>query len=177
MFPSILIWKRSYPQELEQAHLYAYSIGITDVASIYDVGIYNTFTRAQLAHMISVFATTVLGRESNTEIDCNFSDIDDQDSDNTQAIINACQLGLMGINTQWIFNPDGLVARSDFATTLSRTLWGDLHDGSNPVYLWHLQALQEAGIMNNIDHPEMREILGYAFMMLQRASIDMEKPK
>jgi hypothetical protein len=37
MFPSILIWKRSYPPELEQAHMYAYTLGITDEASIYDV--------------------------------------------------------------------------------------------------------------------------------------------
>ena len=37
MFPSILLWQRSYPLELEQAHMYAYTLGITDEASIYDV--------------------------------------------------------------------------------------------------------------------------------------------
>lgn len=157
--------------------MYAYTLGITDEASIYDIGIYNTFTRAQLAQMISVFATDVLGRERNTQTSCIFSDTEDQSAPQQQAIINACQLGLMGINTQWIFNPDGIVGRAEFATTLSRTLRGDLHDGSNPVYLWHIQALQEAGIMQVIDHPEMREILGYAFMMLQRANIAMEKLK
>jgi hypothetical protein len=175
MFPSILIWKRSYPLELEQAHIYAYTLGITDEASIYDVWMYNTFTRAQLAQMISVFAMDVLGRQVNSETNCTFSDIDQQNDYYTQAIITACQLWLMGINTQWIFNPDGIVGRADFGTTLSRTLWGNLHDGNNPVYLWHLHALQEAGIMQVIDHPEMREILGYAFMMLHRASIAMEK--
>ncbi len=157
--------------------MYAYTLGITDEASIYDVWIYNTFTRAQLAQMISVFATKVLAREAETSINCTFSDIGMQDLDQTQAIINACQLWLMGINTQWIFNPDGIVGRAEFATTLSRTLWGDLHDGNNPVYLWHIQALQESGIMQIIDHPEMREVRGYAFLMLHRSAIAMEKPE
>lgn len=175
MFPSILLWQRSYPPALEAAHLYAYTMGISDESSIYDAEIYNTFTRAELAQMISVFATKVLGREADDSINCIFSDIDTQDANQTQAIISACQLWLMGINTQWIFNPDGIVGRAEFATTLSRTLWGDLHDGNNPVYLGHIQALQEAGIMQVIEHPEMREVRGYTFLMLHRAANAMEK--
>ena len=100
MFPSILIWNISYPPELEAAHMYAYTIGITDEDSIYDVGIYDMFTRAELAQMISVFAREVLGREKDSGVNCSFSDIDRQDPRQTEAIINACQLGLMGINTQ-----------------------------------------------------------------------------
>jgi hypothetical protein len=53
---------------------------------------YNTFTRAQLAQMISVFANDVLGREADSKTNCTFSDIDKQDDYYTQAIITACQL-------------------------------------------------------------------------------------
>jgi len=72
--------------------MYAYTLGISDEASIYDVGIYNTFTRVQLAQMLSVFATDVLGRTHTSQASCLFSDTDDQSLIQQQAITQVCQL-------------------------------------------------------------------------------------
>ena len=69
-----------------------------------------------------------------------------------------------------VFDPDGLITRAQFGTVLSRILYGATYDGSNPYYIDHLQALKNAGIMNDISNPNTLEIIGYVWIMLQRAA-------
>jgi len=67
------------------------------------------------------------------------------------------------------FNPNGMVTRAEFGTVFSRALFGDIYNGSNPYYKDHLQALKDAGIMNDISNPNAREIRGYVMLMMKRA--------
>jgi hypothetical protein len=51
-------------------------------------------------------------------------------------------------------------------------LFGSEHDGKDMVA--HLEALKDAGIMNQIDNPYVVEVRGYVLLMLQRAMEEAE---
>jgi hypothetical protein len=43
------------------------------------------------------------------------------------------------------------VTRGEFATVLSRVLWGNKYDGATEFYAGHIAALYNAGIIENTD--------------------------
>jgi len=67
------------------------------------------------------------------------------------------------------FRPFDTVTRAEFGTVLSRAIWGDANNGSDPYYTAHLNALKAEGIMTNISNPNMKEVRGYVMLMMQRA--------
>lgn len=168
--PAAVFGQTSYPAELEGAYAYAYDLGITTQASMDSARLYDSMTRAELAKMISNFAMQVAGLTPDTEAACSFSDLAPvAGTDLADFAVTACQLGLMGIGTNGIFNPNGQVTRAEFGTVLSRVLYGDTYNGGNPYYEAHLNALKAAGIMNDISNPDMKEIRGYVMLMMQRS--------
>ena len=89
----------------------------------------------------------------------------------------ACDYGIMGWKNDKsglidAFRPLDPVTREEFAAVLSRHLLGSEHDGKDMIA--HLQALKDAGIMNQIDNPFVVEIRGYVLIMLQRAMEELE---
>ena len=76
----------------------------------------------------------------------------------------------MGINTDGIFNPNGTLSRAEFGTILSRVLFGSIYDGGTPYYAAHLNALNQAGLMNDLSAPERSIMRGDAMLLLFRAS-------
>ena len=140
------------------------------MSSIDNANMYGAITRAQMAKMLSVYATEVLGVTPDTAAACNFTDIDSVKGDLHDYIIQSCQLGLMGQGIT-AFRPYSTITRAEFGTALSRTLWGDKYNGGTPYYAKHLDALKAAGIMTQIDNPEGRdEVRGYVMIMLQRSA-------
>jgi hypothetical protein len=130
---------------------------------------YGAITRAEMAKMLSVYATEVLGYEADASKACNFTDIDSVKGDLHDYIIKSCQLGLMGQGIT-AFRPYDTISRAEFGTALSRTLWGNKYEGGTPYYANHLNALKAAGIMNQIANAEStKEIRGYVMLMLQRS--------
>lgn len=89
----------------------------------------------------------------------------------------ACQLGIMGLQQDGtpdtVFNPNQHVTRAMFGTALSRLLYGDMHNiaktDSKIRYAQHLNALQQEGIMTQINTPNTKETRGYVMLMLMRA--------
>jgi hypothetical protein len=67
------------------------------------------------------------------------------------------------------FRPFDTVTRAEFGTVLSRAIWGDANNGSDPYYVAHLNALKDEGVMNNISNPSAKEVRGYVMLMMQRA--------
>ena len=103
---------------------------------------------------------------------CSFSDLAPVAGTDLAAYAEtACQLGLMGVGTNGIFNPNGVVTRAEFGTVLSRVLWGDTYNATEGGvwYAGHLTALKAADIMNDISNPTMKEVRGYVILMTQRA--------
>ena len=123
-----------------------------------------------MAKMMVNYAVKVLWLKPDTTKTCNFSDINNQTPEMQGYIKLSCQLGLMWVdNTK--FNPSTEINRAQFATVLSRALYGstDKHD-SAPYYTTPLQKLKAAWILHNINNPEQtKEIRGYVMLMMQRA--------
>lgn len=149
------------------------------MSSIDNANMYGNITRAEMAKMLSVYATEVLGLTPDTSKACTFTDIDSVKGDLHDYIIESCQLGIMGQGIT-AFRPYDTLSRAEFGTALSRVLWGDTYEGGTPYYAKHLEALKAAGIMNQIANAETtKEVRGYVMLMLQRseangAGIDCE---
>ena len=167
-----------YTNELNQAYDFAYSFNITTINPCTQVRMYDTLIRKDMAKMMVNFALKVLNRQdiyvdnSNCE---NYTDISSETPDMKIYIETACKLGLMGLDSDGVtplssFNPYGIVTRAQFGTVLSRILRGTDNSahGSAPYYQQHLSALKQAGIMNNINNPKMKEVRGRVFIMMNR---------
>jgi hypothetical protein len=130
---------------------------------------YGAITRAEMAKMLSVYATEVLGLSADESKACNFTDIDSVKGDLHDYIIKSCKLGIMGQGIT-AFRPYDTLSRAEFGTALSRVLWGNEYEGGTPYYANHLNALKAAGIMNQIANAEStKEVRGYVMLMLMRS--------
>lgn len=154
--------------ETERAYEYATEKGITTQPTLQTANAQGELTRGDMAKMIVKFSEKILDKTPDTSKHCVFNDIATNSDEIQNYIIESCQLWLMG---QWInnFYPNSTVTRAQFATTLSRTLYGDTYEWGTVYYEWHLSALKDAGIINNIDSPFTPEIRWYVWMMMQRA--------
>lgn len=163
-----------YSDELQGAYDYAYGIGATTQSTIDSANMYGNLIRAHAAKILVNYAKEVLNRTPDTSVEVNFSDIADQSTELQGYIVEAAQLGIMGVNPDGSvadkFNPNGVVTRAQFGTVLSRILYGDKNEGGTPYYMNHLNALKDAGIMKNVSNPDATEVRGYVFLMLQRAA-------
>ena len=120
-----------------------------------------------MAKMMVNYAIKVLDLKPNTMKTCSFDDTSKESAELKGYMTYACQLGLMGVGTNK-FNPNGEVTRAEFATVLSRALYGNTHNGGTPYYQKHLDALKNAGIISNIT-PTLKEQRGFVMLMLMRA--------
>ncbi len=174
--PILLSWSigdSPFSQELNEAYLRAYSVGITTMPTIQRANMTWTLIRKHAAKMISEFAIKVLGKKPDTTRSCVFSDIAETSEEMKFYMKISCQLGLMGLNADGtpntFFTPDGQVTRAQFGTMLSRLLYGNLNNGKpGQRYEAHLNALKAAGIMNKITFPEMLEMRGRVMLMMMR---------
>jgi hypothetical protein len=170
----------SYSDELQGAYDYAYNKGITTQASIDSANMYGQLIRSNMAKMIANYAKEVLGKTPDTTKVCNFSDVSSESAELQASIVEACQLGLMGLNADGTaadkFNPKAVITRAQFGTVLSRALYGNANNGGEPYYAAHLQALKDAGIMTNISNPNAVEVRGYVMLMMQRSDAAASKP-
>jgi len=87
----------------------------------------------------------------------------------------------MGINADGTplkeFGPKSLVTRAEFASVLSRVLYGDKYnvDGS-AFYSMHIDVLNQLGIIKDTN-PAILEKIGWILIMLKRASKDIPNTK
>jgi hypothetical protein len=136
----------------------------------------DAITRAEMAKMISVFATKILHKIPDTEkIKCSqFTDLSTTTKELQAYSITSCQLGLMGmdgdgIGVQEAFFPTRTITRAEAGTLLSRLLWGNLYAADEQHwYEKHLEALREANIMKLITTPMRLDLRGNIFIMLMR---------
>ena len=94
--PNASVFAATYSQELTDAYNWAYSKGVTTMSPIDNANMYGAITRSEMAKMLSVYATEVLGMTPDTSAACTFSDIDSVKGDLHDYIIESCQLGIMG---------------------------------------------------------------------------------
>jgi hypothetical protein len=126
--------------------------------------------------MMTEFAIKILKVKPDTTLACYFPDITSETAEMKFYIKTACQLGLMGWesdgkSTKKYFDPNRVVTRAQFGTVLSRLLYDGEHNTENSKlwYAQHLLTLHEAGIINDISNPSVVEHRGYIMLMLMRA--------
>ena len=181
LLPNASVFAATYSQELQDAYNWAYSKGVTTMSPIDNANMYGAITRSEMAKMLSVYATEVLGMTPDTTAACAFSDIDSVKGDLHDYIIESCELGIMGQGIT-AFRPYDTISRAEFGTALSRVLWGNQYEGGTPYYAKHLDALKAAGIMTQIANAEStKEVRGYVMLMLMRsegndAVVDCDDP-
>ena len=155
--------------EMHEAYEFAKENWITTMPTILDADMYGPLDRIAMAKMLSNYATNVLGKTPDTTREVpNFPDINEQlDAEYWNAVTLAYQLGIMWINIDE-FRPFDIVTRAEFATALSRMLYG-IADGIELYYEPHMQKLLEEKIITVAD-PDMLELRGYVMIMLMRSA-------
>lgn len=169
--PVAVFGQTSRSTEYQDAYAYAFANGITTMPSINSARLADTTTRAEFAKMASAYAENVLGRTPNTSAPCSFSDLAPvAGTDLADYAVKACQLGLMGIGTNGIFDPMKVLSRAEAFTVISRMFYGDKYNGGNPYYAAHMNALQKAGLVNDLSNPTRPIIRGDVMLVLKRSS-------
>lgn len=115
------------------AFQYAYGLGITDQCPLHKANLDGAIKRIELAKFVSEFATKVLGKEPDIEMNCPFTDMRKTDMRKKTYGRIACQLKLMGLHADGkaakeTFDPEEYVTREQFATIFSRLLYGDTYN-------------------------------------------------
>ena len=161
----------------EQNHAYRWACGkdITTIRAISGARLDQPLTRAELAKMMSVYVTKVLGKQPVLTGVAQYPDVDSKMGDLADYIQLAYQLQIMGIHHDGTalshFEPNKFVTRAEFATVFSRVLYGAKYNQDGKDWAnGHLNALKEAGILKNIT-PNMLELRGRVLLMLQRSTV------
>lgn len=114
---------------------------------------YTALTRVELARMMVMFSAYT-DKEVLENTLCKtvpYKDTAELTEEELGFIVQACELGMMGRKAGRhelleFFNPEGKVTRAEFATVLSRFLYGDKYKNTtNPEnrYVGHLLALHD----------------------------------
>ena len=162
-----------YGQELVDAYIWARNNGITTMPTIEQARLKDWITRAELSKMMVVFMSEVLKKQPVLSGNADYADVDNSLGDLADYIQKAYQYQIMWINADGTpiknFNPNGKVSRAEFATVLSRVLFGSKYnqDGAN-YYEWHIKALAESKILTNTD-PKIQELRWWIILMLYRS--------
>lgn len=158
--------------EYQGAYEFAYENDITTMGSVDSARLFDYTTRAEFSKMVVNYAVNVLEMTPNTaSTDCTFSDLASiADTDLAAFAVSACQLELMGVNTNGIFNPNGILSRAEAFTVISRLLWGDTYNGGTPFYSAHFNAMNQAGLLIDLSNAERPVARGDVFIVLERAS-------
>jgi Leucine-rich repeat (LRR) protein len=177
-FAAPLSWDTNspYSSEITSAYQWAYGLGITTKNTIQEANIDTDIIRAHLAKMVSEYAIKVQKKKPDTSLACNFTDTSSLSKEMRFYATLACQLWLMGLKSDWtpntVFSPNGETSRAEFATILSRMLYGDVYNTkpweSVKWYSKHVQALYNNWIITKIDNLFSPEKRGWIFVMLHR---------
>ena len=163
----------TYTDELNNAFIFAFGYGITTISDCGRANLDWVLLRSQMAKMVTNFAIKILKDVPNTGKVCNFIDMKTQTKEMQLYAKIACQLGLMGLESDWVtvkrkFDPRGIVDRAQFGTILSRILRKTKYAGGIPYYIKHLQALKQEGIMTKIENPFKPELRWRVMLMMER---------
>ena len=159
--------------EQNDAYLRACQHNITTMRTIQKARLDQPLTRAELAKMMSVYAMKEYHLKPLITGAVNYKDVNTDLGDLADYIQIAYQLQIMGINADGTpieaFEPHKLVSRAEFATVLSRVIWGNKHNISgNYRYSAHLQALKKYRVITSDVPANWWELRGRALLMLHR---------
>ena len=171
--PNCSIQYSQFASEQNDAYLWACQHDITTMRTIQEARLDQPLTRAELAKIMSVYAMKEYHLKPLKAGAVNYKDVNADLGDLADYIQLAYQLQIMGINADGTpiqaFEPHKLVSRAEFATVLSRVIWGNKHNISgDDRYSAHLQALKKYEIITSDVPANWWELRGRALLMLHR---------
>ena len=171
--PNCSIQDSQFASEQNDAYLWACQHNITTIRTIQEVRLDRPLTRAELAKIMSVYAMKEYHLKPLRAAAVNYKDVNTDLGDLADYIQLAYQLQIMGIDADGTpiqaFEPHKLVSRAEFATVLSRVIWGNKHNISgDDRYSAHLQALKKYEIITSDVPANWWELRGRALLMLHR---------
>ena len=161
----------AYTQEEISAYNWAYKNGITTQSTIDAANLNGKLTRQELSKMLTNYIENVAWARQTSYSSCSFTDEDKITPNLKPYTKKICSYKIMGNNGQ-DFRPTSKVTRAELGTTISRMLWGDRYEvGWKDFYVYHLNALKDQWIMNNLDNPTKSLARRWdTFIMLKRIS-------
>ena len=171
--PNCSIQYSQFASEQNDAYLWACQHDITTMRTIQEARLDQPLTRAELAKIMSVYAMKEYHLKPLKAGAVNYKDVNADLGDLADYIQLAYQLQIMGINADGTpiqaFEPHKLVSRAEFATVLSRVIWGNKHNISGEDrYSAHLQALKKYEIITSDVPANWWELRGRTLLMLHR---------
>jgi hypothetical protein len=135
----------------------------------------DNITRSELAKVVVAYAKSKTDLRPKANVACSqFRDLNEVNPELQDYIIQACELGLMGLfsdgkTVKTSFNPNDAVILAEVATTVSRLLWGELYEGTEEQwYQNHLFALGKEEMIKTDRDPMMVETRENTFWMFKR---------
>jgi hypothetical protein len=149
---------------------------ITTIDDIDKAKLDKKITRAELAKMMVEFMSWVLEKEPVVMDEVNYNDVNTKKLwDLAWYIQLAYQYQIMWIKEDWSpmekFNPNKTVTRAEFATVLSRVLFGNIYNQSwENYYEKHIEALEKVSILSNTN-PNLVEARWWIMTMLYKSQL------
>ena len=171
--PNCSTQNSQFTSEQNDTYLWACQHNITMMRTIQEARLDQPLTRAELAKIMSVYAMKEYHLKPFKAEAVNYKDVNADLGDLADYIQLAYQLQIMGINADGTpieaFEPHKLVSRAEFATVLSRVIWGNKHNISGDYrYSAHLQALKKYKIITSDVPANWWELRGRALLILHR---------
>ena len=163
-----------YGEEFADTYVWARENNIIKANDIKDAKMYTPITRAELAKMMVVYMSWVLHKQPVLSWTVTYEDVNQERVwDLEEYIYLAYQYQIMGIHADGTpikkFKPYELVTRAEFATVLSRVLFGNIYNQSwTEYYEQHLKALFDLKILTK-PNPTIKELRWQIMLMLYRA--------
>lgn len=158
----------AYTQEQQEAYQWAYKYGITTQPTIEAANLNWNLTRQAFAKMVVNYLENVVWVKQATSNSCYFPDESKITNDLKPYAKKTCSYKIMWSNGT-AFKPTDSVDRAQLWTVLSRILWGDEYNNNwKWYYIYHLNALKQNWIMNNINNPQAYAKRWDVLIMLKR---------
>ena len=147
---SAVSYTSAFTQEQIDAYQWAYKYGLTTQPTIGQARMNSPLTRQAFAKMVVNYLENVVWVKQSVTNSCYFPD-ENRIIDNLIPYTKkTCAYNIMWSNWK-NFNPTQSIDRAQLWTVFSRILWWDRHNSTGKgYYIYHVNALEEAGIMNNI---------------------------
>ena len=175
------VWEKAeqYTKETTEAYTWAFTEWLTKYNNISDARMWDFLNRSEMAKITTIFATKFRWEtpdENKKEFCSKYSDLWKVEEDTKEYIIQSCELWYMWYQANWVdalerFRPYTPVSVAEVSIILSRLMWWNRYAVSeNKWYQWHLWAVYEHRLIDNISKPFNDITRKDAFTMLYRLS-------
>jgi len=155
LFVAILIafWANiTFAQEIDEAVTFMHDKGLTKYVAVTEYNPDGLLTREQAAKMLVQFSTDVLGKTTESNQICNFSDLNQADTEFQDYISKACKLWIFKWKiVKWVlvFDPKANISRAEFITVVIRVVKWMMDETTSPWWIKYYEAGRDAGIVTN----------------------------